>query len=414
VTLWTSPVTAHGPAPAPLDVLSVDLDAERATLVRTSIGLARDHAPEGWTYVCPSQWGDHEQARAAYAVDVATTVMVGGGDLYRSSDDACSFESVTVEEPWYALDAYATSEAVWLPALLETDSDVTGLLRVSDTGAATVAARWGADTAFRCDTVSSWSASGQTELLAAGANPVPSLWRASLTAERTDALSGTVEVLTGLPEDTSHLELRTIGERGDIWIAAATAAGRELWRGAPKDAGAPRDLTWTRQGAPASSLLGPVRLDDVWLLVRDGALEVGHDDGTWEPRGEVDWTCLDELPGAVIACRLTEVLHVMRLGEGPPETRQLFDMAHLLAPLEGCPADSEAHAACESDWVHFGAEVGLLDTEQLSTPAATAPSGSSEAMSQGGCGVGEAPREEMPLAILVLCSLLLWRRDAFS
>ena len=47
--LWAVTVTAHGPAPAPLEVLNVDVEAGRAALVRTSIGLARDHAPDGWT-----------------------------------------------------------------------------------------------------------------------------------------------------------------------------------------------------------------------------------------------------------------------------------------------------------------------------------------------------------------------------
>ena len=321
---------------------------------------------------------------------------------------------MAIEEPWYALDAHASAEAVWLPATLDADPDVTGLLRVSRSGDATVAARWEADTAFRCDTVSSWRGGAQSELIAVSATPAPSLWRATYTADTTEALNGAVEVLEGLPADASHLDLRYIGVTGDVWIVAATPAGRELWRGAPDDGGPPRHLTWARQGAPAVSLLGPARRDDAWLLVRDGVLEVSGDGGDWQPRGAVDWTCLDTVSETVIACRLTEALQVLSVSGASPQTRQLFNMMNLLAPLEGCPPASGAHLACESDWVHFGAEVGLLDTAQLSTPASTVTPAPVEPTSQGGCTLGGGLRHEMLLALVVLCGLLLRRRDAFD
>ncbi|MGB0592340.1 MAG: hypothetical protein ACPGU1_21860 [Myxococcota bacterium] len=392
----------------------MDLEAGRATLLRTSIGLARDYAPEGWTYVCPSQWGDHEQARAAYADSIATVVMVGGGDLYRSSDGACTFEPVLVDEPWYALDAHATADATWIPALLEADADVTGLLRVTDTGEAAVVARWETGDQFRCDSVGSGSTDGHAEIIAVGASPTPSLWRAALGPEGSAPLQGVVQALTALPDDTSHLEFRRMDEAGDLWLVAATSAGRELWRGVPDDLGASNELTWTRQGPPAFSLRGPVRLGDSWILLRDGVLEVSQGDGAWDAQGEVDWTCLNEVAGAVIACRLTEALEVQGVQGASPQTRPLFQMAELLAPLEGCPADAEGQSACESNWIHFGAEVGLLDPNQLSTPAAQVPSDPATPTAEQGCANGKGQPLEMILFGVLLCLFRPWRRSALD
>ena len=373
---------AHGPAPSPLGVLAMDETGARAALVRTSIGLAVDHPPDAWTYACPSQWGDHELARATS--DGQTVVMVGGGDLYGSTDGACHFEAIAGVEGWYALDAIAWAGRFWAPATLGAGGDDGGLLVVEAGGSATLAHRWEGEDAFRCDAISA-SASG---LVAVGASPAPTLWRSNGDH---DALAWSSEPLADLPTDTSHIDLRAVSDEGEIWLVVATEPGRELWRSAAEG--------WERVGDPVVSIHGPVQISGRWTVVRDGVLETETEDGTWTVVGEVDWTCLDQVDGVVVACTLTNALAIDAIDDGGVTARVVFEMVKLQAPLEGCPSDVDGAASCQSDWVHFGAEAGLLDPNQLSTPG---PS-SAARPSSAGCGA----RPPGPSAWAVWLALLM-------
>ena len=79
-----------------------------------------------------------------------------------------------------------------------------------------------------------------------------------------------------------------------------------------------------------------------------------------------------EVEGKVVACTLTQALTLRSEADGGIAEAVIFDMASLLAPLEGCPPRAPEQEACESDWIHFGAEVGLLDPERLRSPALVA------------------------------------------
>ena len=399
VTLLATAAHAHGPAPAPLEVLALDGDAQRAALVRTSIGLALTHPPDSWTYVCPSQWGDNELAPAAATGTLVVTV--GAGQVYRSTDGACTFEPApaATEESWYAMDAVAWAGAVWMPATLE---ETGGLLRVSHADDVTLIKRWEVDEAFRCDGLLATSEG----LLALGATPSPTLWRAEGDGQDPAALRWTPVPLTDLPSDASHIEPKALTDDGALWLLIATPRGRELWRGASAPGGT---RTWTHAMTAEATLHGPVQVDDLWLVVQDGVLMTASSPDAWSPQGESPWTCLHTVGGAVVACSLTGVVEVTGWSFNGPKTESIFEMVTLRAPLEGCPGDPAGVAACESDWVHFGAEAGLLDPANLWT---SNPNAAMAPIAEEGCQATHPVRSL--LGLLTLSLLMGLRRTRTS
>ena len=94
----------------------MDSEGERASAVRTSIGLAHAHPEGGWTYTCPAQWGDDERALAARSEGGALTGTLGQGQLYRSRDDGCTFTLVDNPEGWHGLSLSAYAGRLWASA----------------------------------------------------------------------------------------------------------------------------------------------------------------------------------------------------------------------------------------------------------------------------------------------------------
>ena len=233
---------SHGPAPAPLAVLSFDASGERAALVRTSIGLAKDYPPADWTYVCPSQFGDREQARASYLEASQTTLAVGGGAIYRSNDGACTFEAVTQEDESYALDVSAIAGAFWLIALDE-GKEGRVLLRVTAEGPAQRIKAFQGEGALRVDSIAALGGSG---LIAVASSPSPTLIFGLGDEADPATLTWSSVPLADLPESTSHLELRRVSPEGEVWMVAATEAGRELWHGAPSETLGEGPRAWRR------------------------------------------------------------------------------------------------------------------------------------------------------------------------
>ena len=400
---------SHGPAPAPLAVLSFDASGERAALVRTSIGLAKDYPPADWTYVCPSQFGDREQARASYLEASQTTITVGGGAIYRSNDGACTFEAVTQEDESYALDVSAIAGAFWLIALDEGEEGRV-LLRVTAEGPAQRIKAFQGEGALRVDSIAALGGSG---LIALASSPSPTLIFGLGDATDPATLTWSSEPLADLPESTSHLELRRVSPEGELWMVAATEAGRELWHGEPSETLGEGPRAWRRVGEAATTLLGPAAVGERLLLVRDGHLEA-EQSGSWEGLGEVNYTALDEVGGRVVACTLTQALHLQGAPNGGIGEAVIFDMGSLIAPLEGCPPSPSGKEACEGDWIHFGAEVGLLDPEKLSTPAHDRDTPSVQASDTQGCEAGGGLPLGMALITLAFCGLMRRRRRTLS
>jgi hypothetical protein len=80
-------VLAHGGPPAALGLLAVNADGPEVILLNEGLGLKR---PEGWSYMCPSLWGEINQASGKYplarSADGVETWVCGGEDLYLLRD----------------------------------------------------------------------------------------------------------------------------------------------------------------------------------------------------------------------------------------------------------------------------------------------------------------------------------------
>jgi len=244
-------------------------------------------------------------------------------------------------------------------------------------------------------------------------SPSPTLILGLGDAADPATLTWSSESLPDLPESTSHLELRRVSPEGEVWVVAATEVGRELWHGEPSAAPGEAPRAWKRVGESATTLLGPAALGERLLVVRDGHLEA-EEAGSWEHLGEVTYTALHEVDGRVVACTLTQALRLQGAPEGDIGEAVIFEMASLLAPLEGCPPGASEKEACEGDWIHFGSEVGLLDPDQLSTPAVPPPSSAPAPPSAQGCSSGAGLRWEMLLFTFLLCLLRSQRRSALA
>ena len=401
---------AHGPAPAPLEVLKVNSDSGRAALIRTNIGLAEDYPPLGWTYVCPSQWGEREQARAAHLSGQKSTLMVGGGEVFRSNGDVCSFELLSTDGAWYPLDVHASREGFWIPARSLDTEGASGIFWADSANSPTRIHTWMGEERFRCDSLISFETSEQEGLIGAGAEPEPALWWASGKLNAPGELTWRKESLDTLAPDTTHIELRHRSDEGLLWLVAATPSGRVLWRGENEQGS--QGMTWSAIGGPAQTILGPVWLGELGLIARDGVLETSTDGLNWTIEESVSWTCLKRSEDWVLACTLSEVFRLSRGTQGLLETEQVFDMRLLMAPLEGCPSHTEGQQACESDWIHFGGEVGLLDPTTLTTPK-LAPDASGESEGESGC-LGGHPRASTLLLLGLILSFALRHRRALK
>lgn len=367
---------AHGPAPAGLDVLAwsddaaCDARAPAPALVRTNIGLGAWNG-RSYTYACPSRWGGEEQALAA-ADPTGTRLVLAGTVTVAWSDDAGCTARV-LEVPGTPLGVGWWESRGWV------------LTRDFLDGASYVA--WVEDGVADVNRLDGITPDGllatDDGVWAAGATPAPYALRFDPTFARQTAY-------VAAPPEADRLVPRAVRD-GGVWLVATGDDGlRSLWRADPDDA--------VLAVGPALALHGPVWHDDVGLAVADGVLWRDDGDGFVEV-GPVDWTCLRDVDGVIVACSL-EATRVL-LDLDPLTLAPVFAIGQLDAPDPACDA---VDGGCERDWVHFGGESGLaltwagdcpLDPRLDAPPAATC-----------GCAVGRPPS----LGGLVLLGLLARRR----
>lgn len=380
---------AHGPAPAALEVLS--LRDGRPAVVRLNFGLAVAMAgdPEHFHYVCPARWGEAERVPEIAALPDGRLVVPLTDAVWLG--DAVGGDFVSAEAPgWRAQTpvGHATGDRTTLVT-----RDATG------------ARFWGVDTAAGAvrpeDTLpgvalDSVSSAGPAALWAVGARPAPTLWHRDAAG-----LASTPLALDAAPQ---FLDLRPVdagAARGHLFLAASVADGARLFETTNAGGEVVERLRADR------ALHGPVPLGDALVAVADGVVwhrPAGAADFTaGEPRA---FTCLQAIGGHTLACLDRQLVEL----SGPasaPEASAFFSLSQLLGPEPG--------TGCDEQWLHFGAEAGLLradagepaesvdagtvaDAEVV--PAAFAGSGGGGGA--GGCGPA-GPRPG-PLGA-VLCAL---------
>jgi hypothetical protein len=400
---------AHGPAPAPLEVLGwagaspgglgpQPADAPFPDALRTSVGLVFSLPDGTYRASCPTQWGDVASAPAAATPGRGLVAVTALGEAFVSLDGGCGLTRVDTSG-LFIIGVTAQLARVWLWGRVMDPSGALGggaLLEVTPDGALVEHHRW--SDGFWPDDVGAWrSPDGQTQgLVVVGARGAPALWLAAqgedgaLRWQQGPALPSVVST-----PDTSlaRLSLRAATAEGALWLQATEGAQRRLWLATP-DAASPisdpsafaggRPLRWRLDAhAPGvEAIYGPVLHAGRWWAVFDGerawfpdpfapSAPEDLDAISFTTVDEVSWTCLRQLEGVTTACTLEAMLHVVALGTpddptAAPITREIFRFDNLGPPLVGCASSPAEAAQCDADWSHYGGESGFIERPAVS------------------------------------------------
>jgi hypothetical protein len=331
---------AHGPAPAVLDVLAWDARSDcdltsAPAILRSNIGVHRRNADGTYGFGCPSRWGDAELALAVATGERVT--FAGSGGVFVSEDGGCTTRRLEVpaDDTVVALRADVGSSDAWL-VTRDFGTGTGSLWRLGDE--AENVARW---TDFLPDGL---VVGDDGVVWLAAALPVPSL--------RTFGAGGESALAPAWPASAplDRLTPRAVAD-GGVWLAAGAGADRTLW--------------WT-DGAqvvvgpgPAEALSGPVAVGDLWIAALDGRVFVQDASGWTDSGVDVDWTCLNAAPGGALACAQREARFVSAWTPAGPSEALVASLDQLGPPNEACP---DPEGTCALDWLHFGAEAGLVQT----------------------------------------------------
>ncbi len=378
-----SPATkAHGPAPAPLSALRALDDATdaRPALLLTNIGLARANASGGFTYGCPSEWdrdgdGEYDEVTPLAAATDERLVVAGDPDLYLSTDDGCSFAPIASLEG-------AGRSTLALVAHLDT------IWALIDDGAtrSVVDTRDGEVIAIFEGDMHSLLGLDTGELLVAGVVPgqAPQL---RLVTMRTTGDIVDERLVTSPSPELSRVRLRYEEVTGgpSLWLSASVAGGVALWKS--------DGSTVTELLGPQVAVHGPIALCDGVVFAAGGVLHTDPDRAPTcdlTPLDDAQVRCLTTAGDRAYLCD-TFALRELKLVNGVLTAADAFTLDQLGPPdltcLDGARADR-----CESSWVHFGAEAGLLD-EVAPDPE---PTPDPDANPQG-CLGSSAPLALLPL-----------------
>jgi hypothetical protein len=216
----------------------------------------------------------------------------------------------------------------------------------------------------------------------------------------------------GLEVSPQFLDLRRVDpdDPAHFFFAASVADGVRLYE--TPDAGG----EVVERLRAVRALHGPVPLEDALIALVDGVVwhrpPGASDFVQGEPR---PFTCLQDIAGLAIACRDRQLVRLT----GPasaPEASPFFSLSQLLGP--------EAGDECADQWLHFGAEAGLIRADagaeaepvdagvEVEVDARVVPAASTGG-GEGGCGLVGA-RDGAPgrawLLLLGACLAALRRR----
>jgi len=344
--------SAHGPAPAVLEVLAVD--EQGPTWLRATVGLLRRNPDDTWTHVCPSHWDGNDRMRAAVAADTPLVVSAEG---YLGPPDRC--------EPWRNLGPtrFATADGAFDELYWLTDEGGALTLESLEGVLATVPPEIGAVSSMIAD---------RGEVVVGGRRGL-ALWDGGWS-------------VTPLPERLRYVRVRSADA-----VYGATATEGQLYPERVAIADGAVTL-----GPPADQLFGPAPLGGEMRVFADGSW-VAERGGEWVSLGadERRWTSVATLGGETYATSLDGLFRLD--GADRPGAELLFRFVQI-APSE-C-------ALCDPDWAHFGGESGWTETVPSSDP-----NGEREPMPSG-CAAGGSGGGGVLLALLGLTLRRRRRRPA--
>jgi hypothetical protein len=406
---------AHGPAPAPLEVLEVDATGG-PTSIRTNIGIARANGDGTFSFGCPSRVGT--AAELALAAGQGDLVVTLADTLDRESDRRRRVVRISrggcvihdVDHGTLRPEGLATvDDRVFLLGSGSAGGELHEiLLAAGQLSPAAAPLGWPIDAIDGIDT-----AAGGPALVASGALPRPFV----IVYDVSDAEIVERARFVGAIDGASSVERlvpRTVD--GDaVLLVATTAAGRRFVARADPSLGILR-----RQSSDANAIHGPIPLGAPGILVAaiDGEAVVIRDGIEWRWLGVVDWTCLDHRRGHAFACSLSGLVRLEPegfAGDDAPQETLAFTFSQL-GPSTPCPSESPAETQlCQLDWLHFGGEAGLLDAPPARAPGA--PRGSTPTVEPAACTVSHGapgwralPSVPLWAALFVLCALRGGRR----
>ncbi|MEZ4251520.1 MAG: hypothetical protein R3B99_25180 [Polyangiales bacterium] len=340
--------SAHGPAPAVLEVLTADASG-RPTLMRTSVGLveARDDGTYG--YLCPSLWSGNELARA-WAMPDGRVAVVDSGALYLADASREAFVRDDALEEAFAVRDVATDGARFFLLAIERTSE--GLDRSA---------------IFAHGETPAFVEGRPTDLAyVADSFLADSLLGGPLAASPTPALCEPSGCLGLAHDPIDRLVIRHADEDA-LWLVATTF-DRAVWR-------VDRSSRAIEVGPAGEAVLGPLPLGGELVVLVDGVAYARVGD-TWEAReGTHGWTSLDAVDGHVFASSLDGVFRL----DGALDAAELV---FRFTQLDGPRASHED--LCGSDWVHFGGESGWVGTRAARTPQGERGETSSGCAAAGG------------------------------
>lgn len=360
--LWAlsaSPGFAHGPAPAPLEITSVSEGVVSPDLVRTSIGLALALDDGSYAYGCPSQWGDVETAFVAALQDRSLITTVGGGALYLSIDGGCAFQPASLPyEDAKVRNVTAFNEHIYGIAALDEGGMVFKLNEFQELSIEV-------EIPQRPDSIVIGQSLDETHVMfVAAARPEAALWMATLnSAGSWDWAQIADSDDLGTPD---FIALRPLGADGRLWLRLSEEGKRSLAFAEESEG----FLEWVVAGEQFSLLLGPIWNDKGWIAALDG--KVAKWSGSeWVSGEEVNWTCLQNMKGRAFACTLKQIFEIseeVELFEPTAALTPVFHMNQIGPPSELCSLEYEESISCQTDWLHFGGESGLVGKEPARSP----------------------------------------------
>jgi hypothetical protein len=359
---------AHGPAPAPLEVLTLHADG-RPDAVRTSIGLStgwRGHA----RYVCAGAWEGEVEAPPMAALPDGRLVVGARSGVWLGDASGCVFEPVGGFDADRIDALVAGAEGVWV---LARDGGDSALLRVNSDGGLTEQAR------FADRRLDGGALDSNGRLWVAGASPEPAA----------GPVDGPLDPLTGLLAQAQFVQVRSAGDR--LFLTASVGAERVL---AERTEG-----IWTPRIRVdgAVGIHGPVVLDGETVAVAAGELWVQGGDGafTVAPDGLVGWTCLQQVGERVLACADRGLVDV----SGPahaPDIAPAWSLSSILGVDPACPTRPEVRELCEQDWLHFAGEAGLYRFDAGAPPPDPGPDTGPDPGRETGPDAGVRPLDTVP------------------
>jgi hypothetical protein len=370
-----APAEAHGPAPAALGLHGV-ADAP-ADWVRTNIGLAVARPGGAYSYVCPGMWDTQERFPPVAQLPDGRAVVAHAGVAFIIAADGCGRDMQSLPDAGSTVAVVALADAVYV---VTREAASSSLWRIDGEAAPAKVDHF--------DILLDSAVVDGASLHLAGARP---------HAEIID-WAGEDAPVERPNWDASFIALRG----GGRFARLSTDAGVVLLeRGQP---------AWREVARAVTSIHGPVRLGqegglgEGWLMTVDGVIhQRAGSEGDFSPIREARWTCLQRIGDRVFACAdfgLSEVAADLSL-------MPIFALDELVGV--DCP-DAETHTTCDGQWLHFGAEAGLVRGPPAPEPEAI-PEPVAPARADDDCALDpSAPTSPGQGGVAVLLLVLALRR----